>query len=359
MGSVNKKVELLKQVMASINSDKTFISESGDKLCQIITDVSGANVETISSGSLVFDGVMGGGVAKGRVVEMFGKPSSGKTTLAISTAAQCQRDGGTVVFIDLENAFDPQYARALGVRLDELFYATPESAEQALDFIEALLDSRTVDLIIVDSVAALVPSAELAGSNSDTTVGVVARLMSKHLRKAVGKAARSGTTLIYINQTRDKIGGFSSYGTPQTTTGGHALEFYASQRVQISKGEPITEGKETIGVVMKIANKKNKIAPPFRKGETVVTYAKGINRAAEMITVGPDYGVVVRPNNRRYETRNGDLLGTSRADAVKFLEDNPVVLERLQGELIDALRGSDMGSADGVSVDLVVDGVEE
>lgn len=270
------------------------------------------------------------------------------TSVALTTIANVQRDGGTAVFIDAENAFDPSYAQKLGVQLDELFFSQPDSAEQALDLIADLINTNEVDLIVLDSVAALVPQKELEGDAADITVGEVARLLSKQLRKTIKPASKTGTTVIFINQIRDKIGGFSPFGTPTSTPGGNALKFYSSQRVEISKGSPISEGKDNvIGTEMKFTVKKNKIAPPFRKGSTVITYNHGINREAEMITVGSEYDtVILRPNNRTYvDAATGEVLGTSKDAAIQFLKDNPEIFkeltERLQKALNDKAENDD------------------
>lgn len=340
MGTKNEKVGKLEKVISLINKDKKYREDGNDNeaLVGIITQMD-ANVETISSGSLVLDGILGGGFAKGRIVEIYGKPSSGKTSIAISTAANVQKDGGTAVYIDVENAFDPNYAQALGVNLDELFFAQPASAEQALDLVADLTDSGMVDLIVIDSVAALVPKAVLEGNAEDLTVGALARLMSKQVSKLIRSASKRGTTVIFINQTRDKIGGFSPFGTPQETPGGQALKFYSSQRVEIKKGQPVTGANkdDVIGTEMNIVNRKNKIAPPFRKGSTVITYAKGINRAAEMISEAPKYGVIDKPNARKYLTFDGELIGNSKADAIEKLENDEVMFEKLATRLREVL----------------------
>lgn len=338
------KIGHLRKIATSLNKDKKYQSEAGDPVIGLINDMV-ADVETISTGSLVLDGILGGGFGKGRIVEVYGAPSSGKTSIAISTAANVQRSGGVAVYIDVENAFDPNYAKALGVNLDELFFSQPDSAEQAMELVSDLTKTKLVDLIVIDSVAAMVPKRELEGEAGDVTVGELARLLSKEIRKMIKAASRNGTTIIFINQTRDKIGGFSPFGTPTETPGGKALKFYASQRVQISKGKPITEGKDnTIGVEVKMKNVKNKIAPPFKVGETVITYAKGINREAEMIIEGPNYGVIHKPNNRRYEEAStGELIGTSKDAAIAKLKEDKEMFERLTTALSEAILNKKLG----------------
>lgn len=347
MGTKNQKVERLKQVVAAMGKDSRFKTDGDGQLVDIITEMS-ADVETIKTGSLVLDSILGGGFGRGRIVEVYGRESSGKTSIAISTAANVQREGGTAVYIDAENAFDPYYAASLGVNLEELFFSQPNSAEQALDLVSTLTESGEVDLIVVDSVAALVPQAELEGDAGDMTVGALARLMSKELRKLVSKARANNTTVIFINQTRDKIGGFSPFGTPQVTPGGQALKFYSSQRVEIKKGKPIkgdtaeTKNK-TIGTNIGLKIVKNKIAPPFAIGDTVITYAKGINMAAEMIEVGPSLGVINRPNNRRYETTKGELIGNSKLDAIERLEKDKKLFKAISKELAEKLAERKIG----------------
>lgn len=334
-----EKISMLNQMIKGINKDKKYSSANDDPIIGLINNIA-QNVEKISTGSLVLDSVLGGGFGKGRIVEIFGAESSGKTSIAISTAANVQKYG-TVAYIDVEHAFDPKYAEALGVNLDELFFSQPSSAEQAMELVSDLTKSKIVDLIVVDSVAALVPRRELEGEAGDQTVGELARLLSKELRKLISEASKNGTTIIFINQTRDKIGGFSPFGVPQTTPGGQALKFYSSQRIKVSKGQPIKDGKNVIGTEIKMKNIKNKIAPPFKEGMTVITYAKGINREAEMIEEGANYGVIDRPNNRRYEeAETGELIGSSKANAIERLKEDKELFDRLTERLTERMSGN-------------------
>lgn len=334
----SNKLKAFNDALAMLNKD--FKTESGTLIAKLSDRP--LNVETISTGSVVLDSILGGGIPKGRLIEIYGPEASGKTSMALTAAANVQKEGGTVAFIDLENALDPRYAAKLGVNTAELAVSQPDYGEQALDLVEKLASTGVVDLIILDSIASLVPKAELEGDMEQQSIGVVARLMSKALRRLVSTANKHKATVIFINQTRDAIGGFSPFGTPQTTTGGKAMKFYASQRIEVKKRGQVKDGKDTIGTEVKLKVVKNKIAPPFGEGITVLTFNKGINRAAEMIEVGPDYGVVGRPNNRTYtEAATGEIIATSKADAVAALENDPELLERLSVALNDAI-GNDL-----------------
>lgn len=325
--------EAIKRINANTKSETgMLIAKLGDKP-QL--------VETISTGSLVLDSIIGGGLAKGRVIEIYGAESSGKTTIALTAAASVQAQGGTVAFIDFENALDPRYAAKLGVDVPNMALSQPDYAEQGLQLVDDLAASATVDLIIVDSVAALVPKVELEGDMEQQTIGLVARLLSRSLKKLVSTANRSKTTIIYINQTRVAIGGYSPVGTPMDTTGGKALKFYSSQRIEVKRGQQIKEGSTVIGSIIKFNVKKNKIAPPFMTGESVITFNKGINKAAEMIEVGPAYGVVEKPNNRTYiEAATGTILGKSKAEALETIEKDPKLYSRLAKHLQEVITKS-------------------
>lgn len=326
--------EALRIANKEIASDDEF--ESGP-LISLLSDKP-REVETFSTGSVLLDSLLGGGIAKGRLVEIYGPEASGKTSVALTVAGNVQKTGGTAALIDLENAFDPKYARKLGVNIKELAVSQPSTAEQALKLCANLAKSRVVDLIIVDSIAAMVPREELEGGVDKVTVGLLARLMSKGLRQLVGIANKTGTTIIFINQVRDQIGGFSPFGVPQTTPGGKAMKFYASQRIEVKKKGRVDEGKIAIGTQVKMKVIKNKIAPPFGEGETVLTFNRGINQAAEMIEVGPKFGIIERPNNRTYvNALTGQVMATSKADAVYYLDHNPEVLAALSEKLKEAV----------------------
>lgn len=333
--TTSEKMARFEATLKSINGDKRFASENGEKLLAKLSDRP-LNVNTISSGSLVLDQILGGGLAQGRIIEIYGPESSGKTSIALTAVGNVQRDGGTAVFVDTENALDPKYAAKLGVNLPDLAVAQPGNAEQALQLIIDLTNSGVVDVIVLDSVAALVPEAELNGDAGDHTIGLVARLLSKNLRKLVKPANDMKTTIIFINQTRDAIGQFSPMGTPTTTTGGKALKFYASQRIEVRKGMPIKGDKadEKIGVEVKFKIVKNKVAPPFGTGISVLSFNKGINVPAEMMEVGPKYGIIARPNNRTYlDASTGEVIGKSKAEALERLETDEVLMERLSEAL--------------------------
>lgn len=331
---IDERFAQFNTLIKSINASKKYdTDESAGKLLAKLSDKP-LEVETFSTGSLVLDQILGGGLAKGRISEIYGPEASGKTSIALTAVGNVQKQGGTAVFLDVENALDPKYAAKLGVDTANLAVAQPNSAEQTLDLLQDLTASGVVDIIVLDSVAALVPNAELEGESGDVTVALVARLMSKALRKLVSTANRSRTTIIFINQTRDKIGGFSPYGPAQTTSGGKALKFFASQRIEVKKGGPIkgdgADKGNIIGTQVKFKIVKNKIAPPFGVGESVLTFNKGINVAAEMVEVGKVYGVITMPNNRTYiETETGEIFAKSKNDALERLNSDPELLERL------------------------------
>lgn len=332
--------EQFNEALKLVNGMGMLKSETGANLISKLSDRP-MDVKTISGGSLVLDSILGGGLAVGRIIEIYGPEASGKTSIALTAAGNVQRDGGNVAFIDLENALDPKYAKKLGVDIDNLAVAQPDTAEQALELVEQLAQTKLVDLIIVDSVAALVPKLELEGDMEQGSIGLVARLMSRSLKKLVGTANKSGTTIIFINQVRAQIGGFSPNGTPETTTGGKALKFFASQRIDVRRRQQVKEGKEIIGNEIRLKVVKNKIAPPFAEGLTILTFGQGINRQAEMIQVGPDYGVITKPNARKYvETATGEVIANSKADAIARLEADPEMYARLAEALSAVIAGS-------------------
>ncbi|MDQ7843624.1 MAG: recombinase RecA [Armatimonadota bacterium] len=277
-------------------------------------------VEVISTGALGLDIALGiGGVPRGRVIEVYGPESSGKTTLGYHIIAEAQREGGVAAFIDAEHALDPNYARAVGVDVDNLLLSQPDSGEQALEIAETLVRSGAVDVIVVDSVAALVPRAELEGEMGDAHVGLQARLMSQALRKLVGAISRSRTTVVFINQIREKIGVL--FGSPETTTGGRALKFYASVRMEIRRTENLKSGDEVKGMRARIKVVKNKLAPPFREAEVDILYGLGISKAANILDVAVAHGIVQRTGTW---FAFGDMkLGQGRDNARDFLESNP------------------------------------
>jgi recombination protein RecA len=297
-------------------------------------DFSGVDLPVISTSSLSVDYALGvGGVPRGRVVEIFGPESSGKTTLALHVVAQAQRAGGSAAFVDAEHALDPEYARKLGVDVDNLMVSQPDSGEQALEIAEILIRSSALDVVVIDSVAALVPKAELDGEMGDSHVGLHARLMSQAMRKLTGIVSKSRTCLIFINQIREKIG--VMFGSPETTTGGRALKFYASQRIDIRRIASIQDGEATIGNRTKLRVVKNKVAPPFRVAEFDILYGEGISREGDLIDLGVAHKIVDKAGSW---FSFGELrLGQGRENARNFLKDNPDLATEIDHRLRVAL----------------------
>ncbi|MDR5709035.1 MAG: recombinase RecA [Armatimonadota bacterium] len=287
-------------------------------------------VEVIPTGAIGLDAALGvGGVPRGRVVEIYGPEASGKTTLAYHIIAEAQREGGVAAFIDAEHALDPNYARAVGVNVDELLVSQPDSGEQALEIAETLVRSGAVDVIVIDSVAALVPRAELEGEMGDAFVGLQARLMSQALRKLVGAISRSRCVVVFINQIREKVG--VMFGNPETTTGGRALKFYASVRMEIRRTENIKNGEDITGMRARIKVVKNKVAPPFRECEVEILYGKGISKVGSLLDLATAHGLVQKVGTWY---SYGDLrLGQGRDNAREFLENNPELASELEAKL--------------------------
>lgn len=279
-------------------------------------------VETSSSGSIALDDALGGGYAKGRIVEIYGPESSGKTTLTLHAIAEVQKTGGVAAFVDAEHALDPEYARKIGVNIDELIVSQPDHGEQALEIVDALVHSGAVDLIVVDSVAALTPKAEIEGNMGDSFMGLHARLMSQALRKITGAINKSHCTVIFINQIRMKIG--VMFGSPETTTGGNALKFYASQRLDIRRKEKLEQGtgdnKEAMGNKVKVKVVKNKIAPPFREIEVDILFNEGISRAGEILDIGVQRSIIKKAG--AFYSYGDTRLGQGRENAREFLKNN-------------------------------------
>lgn len=293
------------------------------------------NVEHISTGSLSLDLALGiGGLPKGRIVEMYGPESSGKTTVALHAVAEAQKAGGQAAFIDVEHALDPVYASALGVDINQLLVSQPDTGEQALEIAEALIRSGAIDIIVVDSVAALVPRAEIEGDMGDSHVGLHARLMSQSLRKLAGAISKYNCVAIFINQLRDKIG--VMYGPTETTTGGRALKFYASVRIDIRRTETLKNGSEMVGSHTKAKVVKNKVAPPFKTAEFDIMYGKGISRESEILDLGDTYNIVKRSGAYFYY---GELrLGQGKDNAKTFLIENPDIAQEIISKIKDAAQ---------------------
>ncbi|SDI95292.1 recombinase RecA [Natribacillus halophilus] len=284
-------------------------------------------VSTVSSGTLALDIALGvGGYPRGRVVEIYGPESSGKTTVALHAIAEAQRDGGQAAFIDAEHALDPVYARALGVDTDELLLSQPDTGEQALEIAEALVRSGAVDIIVVDSVAALVPKAEIEGDMGDAHVGLQARLMSQALRKLSGAISKSNSIAIFINQIREKVG--VMFGSPETTTGGRALKFYSSVRLEVRRAEALKQGNETVGNKTRLKIVKNKVAPPFRQAEVDIMYGEGISREGSMLDIATELEIVQKSG--AWYAYEGERLGQGRENAKQYLKEHPAVTSEIE-----------------------------
>ncbi|SDJ00558.1 recombinase RecA [Salimicrobium halophilum] len=284
-------------------------------------------INTVPSGSLALDVALGvGGYPRGRIVEIYGPESSGKTTVALHAIAEAQRAGGQAAFIDAEHALDPTYAQALGVDIEELLLSQPDTGEQALEIAEALVRSGAVDMIVVDSVAALVPKAEIEGEMGDSHVGLQARLMSQALRKLSGAINKSKTTAVFINQIREKVG--VMFGSPETTPGGRALKFYSSVRLEVRRAETLKQGNDMIGNKTRIKVVKNKVAPPFRKAEVDIMYGEGISREGELVDIATELDLINKSGS--WYSYNGDRLGQGRENAKQYLKENVEVYEELK-----------------------------
>ncbi|MBP5677037.1 MAG: recombinase RecA [Bacteroidales bacterium] len=324
-----EKLKALQAAMSKIEKDfgKGSIMKMGDEKVD--------DVDVIPTGSIGLNHALGvGGYPKGRIIEIYGPESSGKTTLAIHAIAETQKQGGIAAFIDAEHAFDRFYAACLGVDTNELLISQPDNGEQALDIAEQLIRSSAIDIIIIDSVAALTPKAEIEGDMGDNKVGLQARLMSQAMRKLTSTVSKTKTTCIFINQLREKIG--VMFGNPETTTGGNALKFYASVRLDIRKVSPIKDGDNVIGNQVRVKVVKNKVAPPFRRAEFDIMFGSGISRSGEIIDLGTELGVIKKSGSwfSYGETR----LAQGRDACKKVIEDNPELAEELEGLIMEALK---------------------
>lgn len=328
MASASDRDKALDAAMAQI--DKSY----GKGSVMRLGDETRAPIETIASGSVGLDIALGiGGFPRGRVVEVFGPESSGKTTVALHAVAGAQANGGIAAFIDAEHALDPEYAKKLGVNTDDLLVSQPDTGEQALEIMDMLVGSGALDIIVIDSVAALVPRAEIEGEMGDSHVGLQARLMSQALRKIAGRLAQSKTTAIFINQLREKIGVF--FGSPETTTGGKALKFYASVRVDVRRIETLKEAGNPVGNRTRAKIVKNKMAPPFKQTEFDIIYGEGISREGGLIDIGVEHGLVRKSG--AWFTYDGDQLGQGKENARKFLKDNPDLAVEIEDRIKEKL----------------------
>ena len=306
------------------------------------------DIQVIPTGCLVLDAALGvGGIPKGRIVEIFGPESSGKTTVALHVVAECQKRGGVAAFIDAEHALDPAYAKKLGVDIDELYVSQPDTGEQALEICEALVRSGAIELVVVDSVAALVPKAEIDGEMGDSFVGLQARLMSQALRKLTGVTNKTGATVIFINQLREKVG--VMYGSPETTPGGRALKFYASVRIDVRRGEQIKNGSEVLGNRTRAKVVKNKVAPPFRSAEFDMLYGEGISKEGSLLDLALERDIIHKSG--AWFSYKDQRIGQGRENTRKFLKENPDVAEE-----IDAIIRAELMAAKGDEAPAEADG---
>jgi len=323
-----EKMKALQAAMEKIEKDfgKGSIMRMGDE--QVV------NVDVIPTGSIGLDAALGvGGYPRGRIIEIYGPESSGKTTLAIHAIAETQKNGGTAAFIDAEHAFDRFYAEKLGVNISDLLISQPDNGEQALEIAEQLIRSSAIDIIVIDSVAALTPKKEIEGDMGDSAVGLQARLMSQALRKLTSTIAKTNTTCIFINQLREKIG--VMFGNPETTTGGNALKFYASVRIDVRKSTPVKDGEEILGNLTKVKVVKNKVAPPFRRCEFDIIFGEGISKLGEIIDLGVEYGIIKKSGS--WFSYGESKLAQGRDGVKTLLKDNPELCEELEAKIKQAI----------------------
>ena len=322
------KLKALQAAMAKIEKDfgKGSIMKLGDEQIE--------NIEVIPTGSIALDNALGvGGYPKGRIIEIYGPESYGKTTLAIHAIAEAQKAGGIAAFIDAEHAFDRFYAAKLGVDVDNLWISQPDNGEQALQIADQLISSSAIDILVIDSVAALTPKKEIEGDMGDNVVGLQARLMSQALRKLTSTISKTNTTCIFINQLRDKIG--IMFGNPETTTGGNALKFYASVRLDIRKASAIKDGENVLGNLVRVKVVKNKVAPPFRKAEFEITFGEGISKIGEIIDLCVEHNIIQKSGS--WFSYDGSKLGQGRDAAKALLKDNPELAEEIEAKVREAL----------------------
>ena len=328
-GNVSGKLRALQAAMAKIEKDfgKGSIMKLGDEQIE--------NVDVIPTGSLALNAALGvGGYPKGRIIEIYGPESSGKTTLAIHAIAEAQKAGGIAAFIDAEHAFDRFYAAKLGCDVDNLLISQPDNGEQALEIADQLIRSSAIDIIVVDSVAALTPKAEIEGDMGDNKVGLQARLMSQAMRKLTGIISKTNTTCIFINQLREKIG--VMFGNPETTTGGNALKFYSSVRLDIRRVTTIKDGDQPIGNQVRVKVVKNKVAPPFRKAEFEISFGEGISHIGEIVDLGTELGIIKKSGS--WFSYGETKIGQGRDAVKRILKDNPELCEEIEAQITEALK---------------------
>mgnify|MGYP004469959703 FL=1 len=332
----DKKDQLLADAL------KTIEKEYGKGSIMRLGDRANVSVDAIPSGSIALDAALGiGGYPKGRIIEIYGPESSGKTTLALHAIAECQKKGGRCAFIDAENAIDPIYAKNLGVDIDELILSQPDSGEQALEITEVLIKSGAIDLVVIDSVAALVPQAELDGEMGDSSVGLQARLMSKAMRKLAGVMNRSNCTAIFINQLREKVG--VMFGNPETTPGGRALKFYSSVRLDVRKSETLKTGQDAYGNSVKIKVVKNKVAPPFKTAVVSIIFGEGISHIDEVVTLGVENNIIDKAG--AWFSYKGEKIGQGAASVREFLKKNPEIDTEITAQIKEKLFGTETATS--------------
>lgn len=310
---------------------QTIRKQFGEGAIMKLGEKTSMNVEAIPTGSLALDIALGvGGIPRGRVIEIFGAESSGKTTLALHMIASAQKEGGIAAFIDAEHALDPAYAKKIGVKVENLLISQPDTGEQALEICDALVKSGSIDIIVVDSVAALVPKAEIDGDMGDSHIGLQARLMSQALRKLTASISKANTIVIFINQVRMKISTMP-FGNPETTTGGLALKFYSTIRIQVKKLESIKKGDQVLGSVLKLTIKKNKVAPPFKVAQTSIFFDRGIAKSLEILLIGENLGIIKKVGT--WYSYNDIKLGQGKLNAMNFLDGNPDLLNEIENKI--------------------------
>lgn len=335
--AAEEKLKALQAAMSKIEKDfgKGSIMKLGDERID--------DVEVIPTGSIALNAALGvGGYPKGRIIEIYGPESSGKTTLAIHAIAEAQKQGGIAAFIDAEHAFDRFYAKSLGVDVDNLWISQPDNGEQALEIADQLIRSSAIDIIVIDSVAALTPKAEIEGDMGDNKVGLQARLMSQALRKLTASVSKTKTTCIFINQLREKIG--VMFGNPETTTGGNALKFYASVRLDIRKASAIKDGDNVVGNLVRVKVIKNKVAPPFRKAEFEIMFGEGISRVGEIVDLGVDHGIIKKSGS--WFSYEDSRIGQGREAVKAILKDNPELCDEIAEKIALAIAGTPAPESD-------------
>ena len=328
---MNEKLQALEA--ARLQIEKQFGKGS---IMKLGTQTDAASIDVIPSGSIILDEALGiGGYPKGRIIEMYGPESSGKTTLALHAVAECQKRGGIAAFIDAEHALDPVYAKNLGVNIDELWVSQPDNGEQALDICETLVKSAAFDIVVIDSVAALTPKAEIEGEMGDSFIGLQARLMSQALRKLAGITNKSKSCVLFINQLREKVG--VMFGSPETTTGGKALKFYASIRLDVRKADTIKDGSDFVGNRTRVKVVKNKLAPPFKQAEFDIIYGKGISNEGCVIDLAVDFGIIQKSGS--WFSYKEDKIGQGKENVKAFLERNPDLCQEIEALVKEKLKG--------------------